>query len=331
MAYSEDRVNEFFNSRAFVVVMGIVFVVASYFAMMSGRFPSPDTGNGIFFSLKKSLIENATLSFGINVACTLLIAVLMIVLNKMYNFVRAVTSLYASAFLLLQLAFPFVCTTFNTGTAMCLVTVAAQFLLYATFQQRGYSQQRIFLIFAILATCCLFQWAFLVLIVAFFFGFVQMQAMSFRGILAMLFGIATPFWIAFGLGLVDPRTAMWPVIEMVWDIISHGQIQLVIAAVIVVAVLAIILIVMNIFKILNYRLQLRAYNSFYVVLTILAIVMMLIDYRNMMIYVPLLNYCLAIQIAQAFTINDFALRRYIFLFILITASVVTYAAHTFVL
>ena len=78
---------------------------------------------------------------------------------------------------------------------------------------------------------------------------------------------------------------------------------------------------------MNYRLQKRVYNTFIIVLALLSMGMMCIDYRNMMIYVPILNWCLAVQVAHAFTINSSLLRRYIPLVLLMMATMATYATH----
>ncbi len=328
MSYQEERINDFLNSRALAVLLGVVYVLASLVMQATGRFKSIDTGNGVFFSLDAtSVVSNPLLSYGINAAVVLVIAFLTVVLNRVYNFVRSVTHLFSSMFLLLMLSNPFVCTQLGAGTVLVLVTVASMFVMFSTYQRKSTSQRSVFLIFALLSFCCMFQYAFLVLLVTFAVGLFMMQGIDFRGIIAMLLGIVTPFWIGIGLGLIDPLTATLPHIETIWGSLHGNQVQLVIATTSVVAVLAVLLMIANLFTILNYRRQTRVYNSFFLVLTVVTIAMMCIDYRNMMIYVPLLNWCLAIQIAQSFTINSSFTKRYIPVLLLIAAVIAAYVAH----
>jgi hypothetical protein len=54
---------------------------------------------------------------------------------------------------------------------------------------------------------------------------------------------------------------------------------------------------------------------------------MCVDYLNMLIYVPLLNWCLAIWIAHAFTIHQEYTRRYIFIIVAFVATIGTFVAH----
>lgn len=328
MSYYEDRINEFLNGRAFMTLQAVVLVACSLLAYASGRFESIDTGNGVFFSLAANyLIPDARVSLVVNMAALLAIAFSTIVLNKVYNFVRSVTFIGASVFLLLMMANPFVCTQLNAGTVLLLVAVVSMFVMFSTYQRKGTSQRSVYIIFALLSLCCMFQYAFIVLVVTFVVGLLMMRGIDFRGIIAMLLGLATPFWIGLGLGLVDVHTAMLPEIETIWKQLQGNQMQLVIASTAVVAVLAVVLMITNMFTILNYRLQIRVYNSFFLVLTVVAIGMMCIDYRNMMIYVPLLNWCLAIQVAHAFTINNTLTRRYVPVLLLIAGAWAIYVAH----
>lgn len=327
MAYNEEKFNDFLNSRVFLVMLGIAYLFLSYYAFGSGKFACSNSGNGIFFSLDSYLASNKIFSYALNLASGLGIITLIILLNKKFNFVRAVTSLNSSVFIILQLACPYLCVGFNTGLALCLVAILAQFVLYTTFGRRNVAQQEVYLVFAVLAFCCMFHYAFVALLIAFFIGFIQMQVMGIRGILAALFGVATPFWIAFGLGLIDPTTAMLPAASTIWETIPAGSSTIIIVSAVIEALIAILLVVANIFKILNYRLQLRAYNGFYIVLTIVAVVMMMADYRNMLTYVVLINYCLAVQVAQAFTIYDSIRHRYILVLFLLLGAAACYVAQ----
>ena len=74
--------------------------------------------------------------------------------------------------------------------------------------------------------------------------------------------------------------------------------------------LLVVLIGVNVLRIISYKMQVRAYNGFFLILSLFTMVMMVLHYDNMLTYLPILNMCLAVQIAHTFTINNY-LRRYI--------------------
>ncbi|MEG0701665.1 MAG: hypothetical protein RR442_09110, partial [Muribaculaceae bacterium] len=74
--------------------------------------------------------------------------------------------------------------------------------------------------------------------------------------------------------------------------------------------IGIVLLIANMLHIFKYKLQIRAYNGFIIILLFTAAVMIGVDYQNMLNYIPLLNCCVAIQVGHFYTINTFK-RRYI--------------------
>lgn len=300
-----------------MTLTGILLAITA--VMASGRVPVAEAGGGIFFEVPTVLVEPGLTSALINVACLVGIGGLMLLAGKVFSFVRSMTCIYVSAFFLLEMAVPVTSSVFNTGTALCLILVLGVLALFASYEDM-HSQGRIFLTMTILATACLWQWAFVVLIPAFALGFMYMRAMDFRGFLAMLLGLATPFWIVIGLGIVNPVNDFKPLeINAVWDTLDLSQMRLLITWAAVVAILSVILTVMNLMTILNYRLQFRVYNAFFIIVNLLSVLAMCIDYRDMLVFLPLLNLCLAIQIAHSFTLSTQPKRHYV-MWVFITAT-----------
>ncbi len=330
MTYREERINDFFNSRTLLSIMGLVYVAVSYLAFASRRYgASVASGNGVFFNDIDQLIGHPLVSYGVNTVCVFAIVGLTVLLNKTYTFIREVTFIYGSTFLALQLACPFASTQFSTGTGLCLLTLMAQHVMFSTYQQKQVSQQRVFLVFFLVSVCSLFQYAFLALVVPFFIGFLQMRAINFRGVMAAVFGLVTPFWLAIGLGLVDPMSAMPPAYGQALMVLGARQIPVILIGLAIVGVFTFIFIIINVLKIMSYRLQLRVYNSFYLVLALFSIVMMAIDYRNFFVYLTLLNYCFSIQVAQAYTIHSNVPRRYIFMVLFMLTCAASHICYYF--
>ena len=112
--------------------------------------------------------------------------------------------------------------------------------------------------------------------------------------------------------------------------IQSRQLPILIAGIAAVALLTFVLSVLNLTKIISYRLQLRVYNSFYIILALFSVLMMLIDHNHLPVYLPLLTYALAIQIAQSFTIHTAMSRRWILLSLLFALCAASHAVYFYV-
>lgn len=316
----DDRCIDFLNGRTFMTLSGVLLIVTALLAV--GRVPTAHADSGIYFDMPAVLMQPGWLSAVINVACLLGIGALVLVVNKVFSFVRSMTSIFVAAFFLLEVAVPVTSNAFNTGTALCLMLVLGVLALFASYEDIR-SQGRIYLTMTVLSAACLWQWAFVVLIPAFALGFMYMRAMDFRGFLALLLGLATPFWIVFGLGLVHPVDDFRPLeINAVWDTLDLTQMRLLVTWVAVLVVLSLLLTVVNLMTILNYRLQFRVYNAFFIIVTLLCLVAICVDYRDMVVFVPLLNLCVAIQVAHSFTLSNQPKRHYaMWVFVAVTVAV----------
>ena len=324
MARSE-HINEYFNGRAFMLLCALALVAVAAVALLMGVEPSPIQGKGIFFSLHGTIIEAGPLSAGINVLCLLATGAIVLAVNKVFTFIRSMTHLFVSAFFLLQLASPSGLVAFNAGTLLCLVTAMTLLPLFASFQDR-HAQRSIFLIFALIVAGAMFHQGFLVLIPAYLLGFANMRALGIKGVLAMLFGLVTPFWIVLGLGIVSPSD----VTLLSWWPVELPRLTLPTIVIAATAVLGIILSAGNLLTILNYRMQTRVYNLVLVILLVTAVIATYLDYRDVTVFLPLLNLMVAIQVAQAFTLRTSFHHRYV-LILLLTAACLALAAANLLL
>ncbi|MBR1551437.1 MAG: hypothetical protein IJ632_03865 [Muribaculaceae bacterium] len=320
-----EKINEYFNSRGFTVVSALMLAIAAGVSLVLSPPPVPDAGSGILFSAQWSTIDSPTASAFLNVACIIGIGLLMLALNKVFNFVRSYTFIFTSVFFLLEMSTPLTCGIFNTGTTLCLVLLGGILLLFSSYQDK-HSQHSIFLLMAVLATCSLFQYAFLLLIPAFCFGFMYMRAMNVKGFLAMLLGLLTPIWIVLGLGIAHLTDFKPFGINAIWESLDLGQMRMLVVTAATTTLLAIVLTAMNLLTIMNYRLQLRVYNAFFVMMSALAIIAMSIDYKDMTAFLPILFLCLSVQVAHSYTLSTFS-HRYLFIIALMALAIASCTAH----
>ena len=321
----QDHINEYFNGRTFMVLCAVALVVTAAVALSLGVRPSPTSENGVFFTLWEPLIGDATLSAAINVLCLLTTGGILLAINKVFTFVRSVTHLFVSAFFLLMMANPSGLVSFNAGTLLALVAALTLMPLFASCQDH-HSQHSIFLIFTMVSAGMMFHYGFLVLIPAYLLGFLNMRAMGLKGVLAMMFGLITPFWITLGLGLASPADFAMPHFEGFWQMPqtawgSH-HIMMVVAA----AILGMVLAGMNLYTIMNYRLQTRVYNIFFIIVLLLALVALCLDLKHFAVYLPLLNLTVAVQVAHVHTLRT-APYRYLFILLFTTACVASCVAN----
>ena len=322
---TREHTNEYFNGQPFMFLCALALIVATVVALSMGiQAPSADS-TGLFFSIKGRLIERGPLSAFINLVCLFTTGGIMLALNKVFSYVRSVTHLFVSSFFLLQLANPAGLVSFNAGTLLCLLTAIAMLPLFASYQDR-HAQRSIFLIFAILAAGSMFHHGFLFLIPAFILGFLNMGVFNLKGVLAMLFGLVTPFWIVLGLGIAAPSSFTVPSINGIWNLTGQPWTNLMLVLAALTIVLGIVLAVRNLLTIMNYRMQTRVYNAFFIFILVMVIIALCIDYKDVQVYLPLLNLMTAVQIAHAHTLRTSPF-RYVFILLLIVGCFTLYTAN----
>lgn len=326
MIFRENSINDFFNSKAFALLMALAMIVISYLdcTIWQDRL-SISNSHGIFFPSLAQGFSNITLSVTANCICILIVSVMLVALNKTFNFIRSVTWVYASVFMMLNASNPITSGMLYSGTIISLAVAIIAFAMFASFEQRR-SQRNVFTAFAMIATLSMFQYAFLYLLPVVALGFMLMKVMNLRSFLAMIIGIVTPFWIVLGLQLANFSDFALPSYESFWTELQRPQMHINIIGMVLIALITIGLVCANLFHIITYKLQVRAYNGFFVYLAVFTSLMLAIDYRNAFNYLPVLHLCLGVQFAHFFTTNTHT-RRYIAVIVLLLLSVALRVAN----
>jgi hypothetical protein len=241
-----DHINEYFNGRGFMLFCALMLVAVTVVALAIGVEPTNIQGEGIFFTLQGAFIETGPVSAAINVLCLLATGGILLALNKVFTFVRSMTHLFVSAFFLLQLAHPSGLVSLNAGTLLGLMGAVTLMPLFASFQD-SHAQRSIFLIFALVATGVMFHYGFLMLIPVYLLGFANMRVLDFKGMLAMLIGLVTPFWIVMGLGITSPSDAHLPQ----WALMERPQLTIQFGMALATSAIGIALMVMNLLTVVK--------------------------------------------------------------------------------
>ncbi len=156
MSWRDDNINDALSAVPLALLSGLLLVLGTLAAHAVGGFYAPDPMQGLFYSLEP--LHNVIGSVGsmvVSLLATTAVVLLTVALNRLFSFVRAVTHVHITTFLMLQLACPWAMVSMGTGTWLLLFTVLAAFVLFANYQGVGTSQRGTFLTFAVACTCCL--------------------------------------------------------------------------------------------------------------------------------------------------------------------------------
>lgn len=307
-----EFINQFLNGWPFTVLLAVVLVLTAIPFSLVVDSPVNARLGGLCFSHDDLPTVADNVALGINLAVILITGVLLLFLNKTYTFINAITLIHASTFYLLEAANPYLSSSLHDGAVVCFVVMVTSFILFNSYH-KSRPQRSIFLTFVILSMFSLLQSMFLYLIPVFFVGFVQMKDMSLKGALAMLLGLITPVWIFLGFGIITLSDFTWPAMRYMWDEVNSTQSVWMIVYVAASVILTIALVMVNIVRIYSYKAQMRAYNGFITILTVATMLMMAIDYGNVLNYMTILNCCLAVQVAHTFNMSATPYRFVVYL------------------
>lgn len=235
----------------------------------------------------------------------LLIMVLMVALNRRYNFIRALTLLYVGFFAVFELAEPYLLVQFSTGTLLAVVVLWCTSLMFSSFGERGpLSNRKVFLVFALLSAGFATEYAYAAYVPVFFIGCLQMRIMSFRAFLSALMGLITPWIMLLGSGLVSVSDIHWPAFVSIFATFDLVDTMAVLLTVLLTVLLLLTSMVMTFFKVLTYNARRRASNGLFTLVAVFTVIAMVIDYTNLMAYLPMLNVCTAYGVGHLFTTHN---------------------------
>lgn len=327
MAKKGSYIVDYFNNRGFFGLSLLVLVILAVIA--SGNFEVPQRGYGTLHNISTWISSNDTSCF-VAVLCNIVIGVLLITLNIMYRYIKTYNCfVFAAVFVLLQGVNPFLSTRFFAGTALCLVVVVSLLFLFDLYGKQQLASQGVFLVMALLSFFSIYHYVFLLLVPLFIVGFAYMRAINLRTVLAIIFGLATPYWIALGTGLESITSFQAPELSLVWsEAPTFAGKSWAVSVAIAITALTVLLTVGNFKTMLNYSVHVRAYNNFFVALSVFVLLLMIVDYNDFLFYMPLMNLCFAIQFGHWYVVTRHETRQAVTMWLMVamlTAYIVTMA------
>lgn len=311
-----------FHSRGAAMIM---LAVAALYVLLSGGLnnilPSAgDRGIGLPSAGRWGL--HPAWSLGLNIAANLLVMALMIIINKAYNVLRAMTWLEVGLFGIMQAAVPRELISLNSGSLVCLAVALCIFLMFSCYSAPS-RVRTIFLTFLILSLGTATQYCFALYIVVFWLMIAQMRIFSGRTFTASFLGIVTVWIILFGFGLITPADLHLPRITGIFEAISLRSAIYLLAVAGIAAFLLLVTLALNVFKAIAYNARARAYNGALTLLALVTVAAMAVDFDNLLAYLPLLNFCAAYQITHYF-VNHRYDRQYITILAIVGVYIALY-------
>ena len=282
------------QSRAVAVFIACVCSVACWWAFHSNVVVDITGDRGLALTSPNHWIDSPTASMWTGIGLTLACALLMIVLNSTFNFIRSISAIYASVFILMQTASPDIAVQLYGGTVLAFTSLLCTIMLFSCYNGAG-GNRRIFLIFFLLSLGGTCLYSFIYLIPVFFIGLLQMRILSLRTFVAALLGLLTPIWILCGFGIISIDSLRIPQFTSIFTSIDTGEALHLVFIVAVTAAIGIGSWALNFTKLIAYNARNRAFNGFIAILTVASLLMMLVDYSNILCYLPLFNICAAFQ------------------------------------
>lgn len=304
----ERDISRFLHSRYAFIVFSLIAILTTYLASSWGKVTPILDNKGLGLTPINQWFEPGRLSLTINIFLNFLIALLMIYINKTFNVLRNPTILFAGLFLILQMPITDITGQLYGGTMLCVVMLVCTFILFSTYNDQN--PYAIFLIFAILSFGTFFQYAFIFYIPVFVLGCMQMRILDLRIAIAATLGIITPPWILFGFGILDIQNITLPQFIGIYEQLSMLEVLQMLITIGLSIFVCIGAWLANIVNIISYNAKTRAYNGVFAILALTSILLIMADYTNYIIYVPMLNCCTALQLGHLFTIYE-ARRSYI--------------------
>lgn len=301
MTFSD--INRFVNSRGMVALVGSLMLVAARYAFQTGAVTYYEANAGLLFASANLWISDHWLTMVVSTASVLIVSLTWMLIIQVFNPYRAFTTLGTSFFMVMMTATPDVLDRVNTGTLLVGAMPACVALLWTSFGNHG-RMRHVFLLFAILSALTMTQYCFVLYIPVFLIGCIQMKIFSLRTVLAAIFGLVTPWWIVFGLGLADLEDLRLPDFSTFFTAMDFGRSMQLVAVVLFTTLLAVGAWFGNVMKVISLNVNLRAFNGSLSLITLATIVVVFIDFTNAMAYLPTLYLMTAYQLSIMLGKND---------------------------
>ena len=291
----------FINGKYTSVWIIILYLTGVYLTYRFITQPAYESYGGILFPGAGQWFAPSLLNPILNSVLILGIGIGLLRVNNLFSLIPKHTLLPFFFFLLFELCSPSL-SLLGNGNISAAILLSILVLFFHAYQQNR--AQPAFLIMGIISVGTLFCSSLFYYIPLFILGFLQIKYFSIKSLLGALLGLITPFWILIGMDLMPFSRLCLLLPDFTGSIpatLPYDDPQFLI--VVLTALLGLFSGVTMLYALFNEKRQIRAYNGFTNLLSIYSAILLILDYRNYTLYLPVLNLAVAMQSAFVFTMN----------------------------
>lgn len=242
-------------------------------------------------------------SIAANLGVLALTVIVLYIADKEYTLVQGSNTFLPAILALMASSCRWIAAPLSSSTLIALANVIALTILFGCYRKQNCTQA-LFLIATILAIGSMVQYAFLFLIPVYLIGAIIFKCLDFKGIIAFIMGLAAPYWIAIGLGLIPLAAFKLPRISIPeGNALTHLQFLTGIVPVGVTVLAALLLGLHNMVGFFSGNTRRRLNNTVISLLGIVCAICAVIDLNNMQAYLTTLYLVGALQIANWFVMS----------------------------
>lgn len=291
----------FISGKSLSVGWIILYLAGIYLTGHLTAQPAGDTCTGLLAPGAGQWLAPTLLNRLLNALFVLLGGVLLLRINNRFSLIQRHTLLPFIFFLLFEMVSPSL-TLLGGGNVTAVMLLLLCILFFRSYQSE--KAQPAFLIMCTLGLCTLFCTRTIYYIPLFLIGFAQMRYLSAKSLLGALVGLVTPFWIGVGVDWIPASQLARLLPDFTLSIpqaLPYDNPQFWI--IVLTALLGLFSGTTMLYSTFNEKRQIRAYNGFVNLLSVYAALLLIVDYRNYTLYLPVLNMAVAMQAASFFTNN----------------------------
>lgn len=277
--------------------------------------------HGVCFPTPEMWQLNAGLAYWLNLGLTVGAALYSVVITHRFNFLPVGNILYASVLMLLCGCIPLFTGGINSGILLLWTILLSTHILFALYGSKN-SSEGVFLVFSILSWGSMFHTSAILLMPIFLLAAVFIRSVRLKEIIAMLFGIVTPYWILLACGIVGSNELHMPRFSnMFTDMATPMQFLQLLLIVGITGLIFLFMMLLNVMRSESAGVVLRARRSFINLLGFALLWFIIFDFGNIMTYLPALYLCVGYETALWSTHTKSSQRIYILpAFLLLTIA-----------
>lgn len=241
---------------------------------------------------------NPVWSWIVNTFLIALIAILLFLVNKTYNFIRTTEPAAEAIFLIMAASGPWFTQELNTSVILCLANIVCMGIMFDSYSARNATQE-MFIIGVVVGIGSMVQYAFLPLAIVYFLWALFLKVLRAKEILAFISGIICPYWIALGTGWMDFGQIHFPSITPLFTYRQDpSEFILLLTSIALAASIGFIVTFVNSIKLYAGNSKVNAMNLCVSAMGAFSVICVLIDFDNMPSYVVTLFMACSMHLAN---------------------------------